>query len=1342
MKLTSHLRSLRPALGIACSILLIIGSLPLAPFFTVQAFFPTNLLTVGGIFGKSHQKMTEEAVTELDQDFFGVSRLTKSMKKAKEQIADANSEVDDAFPNDATRHFDGERLPEAQAQVIDRLNGVIAALEQNNAESARVELGSALHTIQDFYSHSNWVELGNGSPHPGLGRPGSSLSRLPATTPTCQECTGGLPPILCPDCSTNLITSGLTSGYYGGQDAPVDVKPPGKCSHGGALDSSATGLFGQGINKDSIDCEFSPHNFLHAQAAAVAKEATKQFIRDIKDRVTPRQLKLLLGVGPTLAIAIDTTGSMGSIINGVKQQAIQIVNSRLGTDEEPSKYVLSAFSDPGVGPLTVTTDADQFKSAINALSAGGGGDCPELSQSGMLRAIAASDKGGDLFMFTDASAKDSGLAGTVSALATTKDIRIYPILFGSCSPIDPSYIRVANDSGGQLFFLSTSEAGSITQLADFIVRSNVVNLLLIGDTLSGTARTYTVPVDSTMTRATFSVSGGSSVAVTRPGGATVLPTDPGVSILSLTGGKIYSIATPVTGEWRVTVNGAGEFSVKVSGESSLDLASFRFVRLGGRSGHQGFFPIDGLPLAGEESTVDAVISGDFGTIQFDLRSRNGSALQTLNLAPVPGTTDEFSGRITPPNSPFLIYATGLNSAGHSYQRVLSASIRPQTVEIQAPPSQDLRPGQTSTFTFKVTNLGGADTFRFAASDDKSFLIGVSPTTFALNNNESRDVTVELKPPVGATAGISDTLTVTVDSTSPSGASNFAVVTNFVVPQVLIPKITSVSPAQGLRGQTVAVTVTGENTNFVNGVTAITFSGAGITVNSTTVNSPISATANISIGLGAAVTLRDVTVTTGTETATATAAFQVLNAAPVCSNARPSVALITPPNRAMVPVSLTGVTDPENDPVTLRVTSVRQDEPVDHTGDGSFAPDAAITGATVSLRAESILGTVVVGGSTFVGNGRFYQVGFTATDSFNQSCNGTVLVGVPHVRTASPINDGSLFDSTSSTASSNPLDTADARFFVQQHYYDFLNREPDLGGLEYWAARISECGTDQACVRTRRVDVSNAFFYEQEYQKTGAYVFRLYRASYGNTQPFPNPFVDTNYPNEDRKLPAYDPFSRDHLRVVGGASLRAGQQDLANDFVVRPEFLARYAPGLDGPGFVDAILITLRNDLGVDLSTQRTALIDLFNSGGRAAVMYRLADDNSADNPINNRVLLDAEYNRSFVYSQYAGYLRRDSDIGGFQFWLRQVNSGSLRDANVQHALVCSFITSAEYQRRFSPLVTRSNQECDGWLVRSSPLFKIFQPERWNISSLDLIARASLEKPVTVSGGRRPESSAP
>jgi hypothetical protein len=112
-----------------------------------------------------------------------------------------------------------------------------------------------------------------------------------------------------------------------------------------------------------------------------------------------------------------------------------------------------------------------------------------------------------------------------------------------------------------------------------------------------------------------------------------------------------------------------------------------------------------------------------------------------------------------------------------------------------------------------------------------------------------------------------------------------------------------------------------------------------------------------------------------------------------------------------------------------------------------------------------------------------------------------------------------------------------------------------------------------------------------------------------------------------------------------------------------------------------------------LGSQRTTLINLVNQFGRGTALYRIADDNVQTNPVNNRVFIDAEYNRSFVYTQYAGYLRRDADTGGLLFWLGQVNQFPVRDAGIQSAMVCAFITSAEYQQRFSPAVTHSNSEC-------------------------------------------------
>jgi hypothetical protein len=58
--------------------------------------------------------------------------------------------------------------------------------------------------------------------------------------------------------------------------------------------------------------------------------------------------------------------------------------------------------------------------------------------------------------------------------------------------------------------------------------------------------------------------------------------------------------------------------------------------------------------------------------------------------------------------------------------------------------------------------------------------------------------------------------------------------------------------------------------------------------------------------------------------------------------------------------------------------------------------------------------------------------------------------------------------------------------------------------------------------------------------------------------------------------------------------------------------------------------------------------------------------------------------------EYFGYLRRDPEEGGYRFWLNVLNT---KEPNNYVGMVCSFITSAEYQARFSSYAAHSNREC-------------------------------------------------
>jgi hypothetical protein len=127
-----------------------------------------------------------------------------------------------------------------------------------------------------------------------------------------------------------------------------------------------------------------------------------------------------------------------------------------------------------------------------------------------------------------------------------------------------------------------------------------------------------------------------------------------------------------------------------------------------------------------------------------------------------------------------------------------------------------------------------------------------------------------------------------------------------------------------------------------------------------------------------------------------------NRPPDCSQASARPRVLWPPNHKVKAVVLAGITDPDGDPVTVKVTGITQDEPTDGLGDGDTAPDGFGVGTpSPQVRAER----------SGVGNGRVYQIAFTASDGKGGSCTGAVTLGVPHDQNGTPVDDGQRYDST-------------------------------------------------------------------------------------------------------------------------------------------------------------------------------------------------------------------------------------------------------------------------------------------------------------------------------------------
>lgn len=67
-----------------------------------------------------------------------------------------------------------------------------------------------------------------------------------------------------------------------------------------------------------------------------------------------------------------------------------------------------------------------------------------------------------------------------------------------------------------------------------------------------------------------------------------------------------------------------------------------------------------------------------------------------------------------------------------------------------------------------------------------------------------------------------------------------------------------------------------------------------------------------------------------------------------------------------------------------------------------------------------------------------------------------------------------------------------------------------------------------------------------------------------------------------------------------------------------------------------------------------------------------------------------EYNPSFVLMQYFGYLRRDPDQSGYNFWLNILDNREPKFFPQNGLFVSDF---RRYQLRFGTEVTRFNRDC-------------------------------------------------
>jgi hypothetical protein len=272
---------------------------------------------------------------------------------------------------------------------------------------------------------------------------------------------------------------------------------------------------------------------------------------------------------------------------------------------------------------------------------------------------------------------------------------------------------------------------------------------------------------------------------------------------------------------------------------------------------------------------------------------------------------------------------------------------------------------------------------------------------------------------------------------------------------------------------------------------------------------------------------------------------------------------------------------------------------------------------------------------------------------------------------------------------NPID--DQRQFVRQQYLDFLNREPDTAGWDFWTDNITKCAdpnrrpagqTEAQCTLRQRETTSGAFFLSPEFQYTGYYVYRAYQGALGR-QPKLSEFIP-------------DALIVGNGIIVGGqlsaAKINQNKADFAAQFVNCTdatmyrcaEFKAIYDP-LNNTQYVDKLFQTT----GVNASaSDRTALVTGLNNASetRATVLQKVVDGinvisegNQQFTTMYGKAFYDQQFTRAFVQLEYFGYMKRDPDEAGYAFWLSKLNQ---YPSFVEAEMVLAFISSPEYRARF------------------------------------------------------------
>lgn len=366
--------------------------------------------------------------------------------------------------------------------------------------------------FKDFYSHTNYIEIGSTSPSDILASRVFDENEFAAkSTRTCISCVNN-------DCQTksNLDenfqkTKLLTSGYF----IPIGLsllqrgKPAGKCSHGGTFDSTSDEEPTGGINKDNLKAS---HAHLHTRAASMAYQATVQVLnklhQDIGDDAFGQLLTLKQRLN-SLVICIDTTYSTVNFFDLAKNISTSIVNQYQSLEYSPYNYILILFNSSHANVTVNSRDPSDLIGSVQSIRSElmGKSTFGELYYHSLVDALKICEYSSIIYTFTDSIAQDANMKFQARALLRNKATVIYSFIG---EKIPSKFLSIQNDTldgnGNDLDLASISGGltfpivdGDQATISEFVLRrlewAKMQSLFLFKSNSSSAIQFY---VDSTI----------------------------------------------------------------------------------------------------------------------------------------------------------------------------------------------------------------------------------------------------------------------------------------------------------------------------------------------------------------------------------------------------------------------------------------------------------------------------------------------------------------------------------------------------------------------------------------------------------------------------------------------------------------------------------------------------------------------------------------------------------------------------------------------------------------------------------------------------------------------------